>query len=739
MSSKYYKNLDIFRVVLCIAVLLYHMNLLKGGFLAVCCFFVLSGYLSFKSLSNKKKISLKEYYVNKLLKIYLPLLVVVFLTILGVSFFKDISWISLKPETTSVIFGYNNFWQIGANLDYFARHVSSPFMHFWYIAILLQFDLIFPFIFLLFGWIKEKLGKVTSCVLSVIISLIFTGLFVYSVYKMPVMVVYYNTLFRIFSLFIGVTLGMASTYYESKISGSLSKHKNFYFYSYLILLVVLFVFVAADSKYFGFMMVLSSLISCRIIDYSVNMSSTFDKKKDGLLKYFAGLCYEIYLVQYPVIFFLERYNLNKYLNCLLIVLLIVIISVIVNYSCSFNKNVKKKNILKYVLSIIVFSLSLYGVYQFAITEDHTEEMKLLEEQLAENEKLMQEKQKDYENKLKQEQEEWEKMMDSFDEDESNLANAVLNMPVVGVGDSVMLGAVNTLYAKFPNGYFDAKVSRTAWVVNGILLNLKNSNMLGNPIILNLGANGDCPDSCKQEIMSTIGDRDVFWVNVTNDRDVHVNDKLLSFSSQYNNLHVVDWNSYSSGHYEYFVADGIHLTEPGKVAYVDAIYNTMYNYYLEKVKQKKEEMLMAHEAGLKEKYTFYGNDLLLNAYDSISDKFSDAKYNINNEFDYKTLKKQIADDIKNNNLNYNVVMVFDESFVISNEQYNELFDLLKDNKVYVVSVDGKKIKSENVNIIDFSKEIKNNSNYIMVDGKHLSNAGNTALGEVIYKNVFSKED
>ena len=146
-NKKYYKNLDLIRVLLCIGILLYHLNILKGGYLAVCAFFVLSGYLSCKSLFRKEKISLKDYYISRLLKIYLPLLLVVFISISVISFIPSINWLNLKPETTSVLLGYNNFWQLSANLDYFARHVNSPFIHLWYIAILLQFDLIFPFIF----------------------------------------------------------------------------------------------------------------------------------------------------------------------------------------------------------------------------------------------------------------------------------------------------------------------------------------------------------------------------------------------------------------------------------------------------------------------------------------------------------------------------------------------------------------------------------------------------------------
>ena len=55
--KKYYKRLDIIRLISCIAILLFHMNILKGGFLAVCTFFVLSGYLSCVSAFKKENIA----------------------------------------------------------------------------------------------------------------------------------------------------------------------------------------------------------------------------------------------------------------------------------------------------------------------------------------------------------------------------------------------------------------------------------------------------------------------------------------------------------------------------------------------------------------------------------------------------------------------------------------------------------------------------------------------------------
>ena len=47
MESKgYYKYISYIRLFFCFSVLLYHLNILKGGYLAVCSFFVLSGYLA---------------------------------------------------------------------------------------------------------------------------------------------------------------------------------------------------------------------------------------------------------------------------------------------------------------------------------------------------------------------------------------------------------------------------------------------------------------------------------------------------------------------------------------------------------------------------------------------------------------------------------------------------------------------------------------------------------------------
>lgn len=730
-KQQYYKGFDLIRILACIAVLLYHLNILKGGYLAVCTFFVLSGYLSCVSAFKKEKFSIIEYYKKRLLKIYLPLVITTFITVFVVSL-CNINWLNLKPETTSVLLGYNNFWQLGANLDYFARHINSPFMHFWYIAILLQFDLVFPFVFIILRKIGERV-KAIPCFLTTILAVIL-GILFYITSLTDIMNAYYNTFTRIFSILFGLSLGFIHSYYQTVSSKKKKDEKfnHYMFYIYSSILVILFVFVDAKSVIFPISMVLVTLLTTRIIDYSINVKFK-ETKFDKIIKSLASVSYEIYLLQYPVIYFFNYLNINKIIKLILMIILILILAYFIRFTLDKNQKHKK---LRYIGLLIILGITCCGGYHYVIAKDHTQEMKELERQLAQNEELIQKKQEEYMANLKKEETAWFDTINDLNNTEVELKNMVNSLSVVGVGDSVMLGAVDNLYRQFPNGYFDAKLSRTAWVVNDILKNLKNNNMLGNPIVLNLGANGDCPESCKEQIIATCGDRQIFWVNTTNDSDVHVNDGLNRLASRYNNLHIIDWNSISKTHQEYFIADGIHLTDAGKKAYVKAIYDAIYQLYLNDYNTKKAEVLAEHKKELKNKISFYGNDLLLNAFDYLQNDFNDAKYTINKDFTYESLKENIINDKEQNILNYKIVLTFDNTFMMSLEDYKSLIELCEGHEVYILSFSEvvNELQYDSVKVINFASDIKENNNYLLPDQIHLTKEGNEAITKILKETV-----
>ena len=357
MNNKYFRKLDILRIICAIGVFLYHLGFLSGGYLAVSSFFVLSGYLAVITNINKDKFSLKKYYFNKLKKLYIPLIIVTFISIGVVSNIPNTFWLNIKNETTSVLLGYNNFWQINANLDYFARHIDSPFMHLWYISILIQFDLVFPFIFILLDKLKKKINKNIPILVTLGLSII-GGIFFYITSKNNLMNAYYNTFTRVFSCFLGMMLGYIHGEYGNIFTLDITsnKLKNIIFYLYIIVMIVMFKFVPSTSIYFSISMILINIITLRIIDYAVSINSNFNKF-DNILRSVGTMTYEIYLIQYPVIYAFQFLNIKYFIKIPLIIIIVLLLSYLIYFALFYRKNKKR---LKNILLMLLIACSLYG-------------------------------------------------------------------------------------------------------------------------------------------------------------------------------------------------------------------------------------------------------------------------------------------------------------------------------------------------------------------------------------------
>ncbi len=674
-KKTYYKYLDILRIFACAAVLFYHLNILKGGYLAVCSFFVLSGYLSCISAFRKENFSIWGYYKNRLLRIYLPLVVVVFISILVITlFFKDVTLIYLKRETLSVVFGYNNFWQLGARLDYFARHTDSPFIHLWYTAILLQLELIFPFLFLALKKLGDGIHKSIPIIIASILATVSAAFFYKVNMEAGRMGAYYNTFARAFSWLFGLSLGFIHSYYKPliihKLKGDIIGRILFFFY--LTALAFLCICIDTNSGYFAVSMIAATLLTLRLIDFGALFPGEALFPLDKCVKAVSSISYEIYLIQYPIIFIFQNINAISFLKPLFSIFFLLLAAFLVHFA--FMKKGKYK-IIQIILMICFLSLSLHGIYQYIVTEDYQAEMTKLETELTQNEILLEQKlladrfiawreevvqalfqpkqlcallaqsgqeTLDYAHKkeaeaaaLKAQQEAeaaelarqqaeaeaWRKQQEqaallaqqeqaaaqqAAEEQAAaeqvaaqqaaagqipaggsvgetgnqggSLEETMRNLQIVGVGDSVMLGAVANLYSLFPNGHFDAKVSRSGQAMRDILQDLKNNNQLGNPVVIHAGTNGDCSIACKDSIMQICEGRPVFWLTITNDETMHVNDGLKEYAGRYPNLHIIDWCAISAGHPEYFYKDGIHLTPAGRSAYAEAVYWAIYKVY-----------------------------------------------------------------------------------------------------------------------------------------------------------------
>ena len=244
-------------------------------------------------------------------------------------------------------------------------------------------------------------------------------------------------------------------------------------------------------------------------------------------------------------------------------------------------------------------------------------------------------------------------------------------------------AVRDLYKQFPNGYFDAKTNRTEHELNGILRDLKSKGMLPDVIILNIGTNGGWSKKIKDEMLEIVEDRKIFWLNATNPDYAIFNDYLIDFAANHDNVYIIDWITVMKENPGYLIADKVHPTVKGCKLYAETIYNALYDYYLKEYNKLKEEKIKEHDEKEKEKITFIGNELLLGLYDYLNKDYSLSEFVINKEFNYNSLKEIIESKINDKSLSYNVVLLLDNKLNLSNSQYKELIELLKDHKLYFI--------------------------------------------------------
>ena len=138
---------------------------------------------------------------------------------------------------------------------------------------------------------------------------------------------------------------------------------------------------------------------------------------------------------------------------------------------------------------------------------------------------------------------------------------------VGVGDSIMLSAKDDL-----NGYdthVHAKVGRQFSEGVAVVQRLKGDGILAKRVIVHLGTNGPIdPADCDQAVAIAGSLRRVFLVTnkVPRDWQAANNGILNACASTYDNVWVIRWYAYSTGHPHWFADDRYHLSAEGEAIY-----------------------------------------------------------------------------------------------------------------------------------------------------------------------------
>lgn len=299
----------------------------------------------------------------------------------------------------------------------------------------------------------------------------------------------------------------------------------------------------------------------------------------------------------------------------------------------------KKIIMSFLIVILIFLGFYFKSYKY---KDNINNEKIFNDYLSK-----------YENNLMVGKEELSKKITKVEKEKENFKENLTSKMITFIGDSVMLGAEKVIKKKFKNAYVDAAISRTAWVLNEAVETARSKGKLGDIIVINLGANGDCSLSCKKQVLDKLKNKQIFWLNTTNYD--YVNERLDSLAKEYSNLYIIDWKNLSKNHSNYFNSDKIHLTTVGAQEFVETIFNSVYKVNSKKYDEEKNKLQDDYNSKLRNEISFYGDNTLVNNFNYLVDKFDGNRF-------YKTecsdISELINEAIKNNTLSNKIVLVYD---------------------------------------------------------------------------------
>ena len=162
---RYIPGLDFLRVIALVGVVSYHIlpHKVQGGFLGVCLFYMISGYLLFCTSEAEYRnggFHPLKFYKKKFLKLFPPLFFMIMSVLACLTLFHREELVGIRQECFSIFLGYNNWWQISQDASYFTRiSNNSPFTHLWFLSVEMQLYLLWPFVYALYRMIVRRGSK----------------------------------------------------------------------------------------------------------------------------------------------------------------------------------------------------------------------------------------------------------------------------------------------------------------------------------------------------------------------------------------------------------------------------------------------------------------------------------------------------------------------------------------------------------------------------------------------------
>ena len=594
---KHIYGLDALRTLAITLITLFHIfpDTFVGGYIGVCLFLVITGFLlAYGSACDyiSGDFSVLRYFLKRLKRLYPPLLLVILVTVGLYHFILPGVLEDSGKEIVSILLGFNNWWQLAMNADYFARVVNaSPFTHMWFLGVEIEYVVLWPLLFSLCILLKRW----NASLLLLLFGVISAGMIAFmALLGVDISRLYYGTDTRIFACLFGGAMGLwFSKQNDEFYNGSLFAVR------YEVLLGVLLVPVLAAtfllrgqylSLYAGGMQLLT-LIFCLMLFAVIDNQRFGNWLEFPILKWIGGHSYEIFLWQYPVLFLFQRKGWHDltYGPALEILIILLLASwskevpaFIFKFKLPFRGEDLKWLLSRYVfasvtiLSAVIMYFGMRDVLASDFNPKHQPGYKLkmeLEQKQAELAKAQAERAA----------REAEQQAEKIKNDQERLAARLRGVGVTMIGDSVMVGSSPGISELMPDAYIDALSSRDVCGGFEAAQKLQQEGKLSDVVVIALGTNGPLLEhepyaSGMQNLLAVLGtERQIFWITVycSYSQWMAMNNKYLAELEQTRpNFHLIDWYPLARSNPDWLHSDGTHPNMEGAVQYAKLIHDTL---------------------------------------------------------------------------------------------------------------------------------------------------------------------
>ena len=569
---QYIPAIDGLRALAVIAVMLYHLGFtwIPGGFLGVDLFFVISGYvitrLLLDSIEQSGGLDLRGFYLARARRLLPALIFTVTTTTIAIGIWAPDTIKRLLTDMPFALTGTMNWWLVARHQDYFESIGRPPLLqHTWSLAVEAQFYLLWP---LILYFILKRLGKKRIPIAALVIAaasgvaLLLVSFSLDASNASKVSHVYFGTDTHSIGLFLGAAL--AVSWIPQNFTTQVSKKAQDFIdgigvFGFIGIIATFLLIDETKPTLYKIAFPLAGIFGASIIMSVVHPASRFAPiLQNPIFVWIGQRSYAMYLWHW-IIFQVTRPSVDLAGQMwALYALRILIVFALADISLRFVEQPIRRGALKLWIKGLkyrtkrertqqtrAFAAVFFVVLALAAVVS-VRAVSIGNEQRAAIEKAL------------------------------TAPEVSISAPEADglwvTGDSVILGIRASLDAQKPISVMNARIGRQAPELLEVMQSDK-AQVSNSPVIFNLGNNGVLNRDDVQAIFELVKDQpQVIVVNTAVSRPWRdANNSLVAeVAQQYSTVTLIDWNSISMGHPEYFAPDGIHLVPTGVAVYVGEI-------------------------------------------------------------------------------------------------------------------------------------------------------------------------